>query len=172
MREANPERAYKPSVLHLRVLGCKTYVQISKERRITSYKVAPRAEVGILVGYDREHIYKVYMPTRARDKIVQSSNVRFDEGRLITDPLYNEEQLLRGVSQRNHSNKGNEAQNRDRESNDVQQLVLEVSLNEDLERIPRSAQVLPLLDVHSRDEEEEEQELDDAFEDALIDYDL
>ena len=31
MKQANPERAYKPSVSHLQVLGCKTYMQIPKE---------------------------------------------------------------------------------------------------------------------------------------------
>src|SRR5438045_541601 len=101
-------------------------MQIPKEQWITSHKVAPRAEVGILVGYDGEHIYKVYVPSRARDKIVRTSNARFDKGGLIMDPSYdNEEQLLRGVQQRNHSNRG-EAQNQDRELEDSLQLVPEV----------------------------------------------
>ena len=94
MKQADPERACKPSVSHLRVLGCKTYMQIPKEQWITSHKVAPRAEVGILVGYDGEHIYKVYVPSRARDKIVRLSNMRFNEGGLITDLSYDDEELL------------------------------------------------------------------------------
>ena len=88
--EFYPDDDNRPSVAHLRVLGCKTYVQIPKEKRVTSEKVKARAEVGILVGYEGNHIFKVYIPTRSgppESKIVRSSNVRFDEGGLITKPL-------------------------------------------------------------------------------------
>jgi hypothetical protein len=38
------------------------------------------------VGYDGAYIYRVYMPLRARDKIVRTSHVRFDEGGFVTEP--------------------------------------------------------------------------------------
>ena len=67
----------KPSVSHLRVLGCKAYVHIQKERRIQSEKLAPRAEIGYLVGFEGDHIYRIWIPTR--NGITRSSTVTFDE---------------------------------------------------------------------------------------------
>ena len=46
--------------------------------------------MGILVGYKGSHIFKVYIPLRrgpAKNRIIQSSNVRFNKGGLITKPL-------------------------------------------------------------------------------------
>ena len=41
--------------------------------------------MGILVGYEGAHIYRVYMPLQARDKIVYMSHIRFDKrGFVIT----------------------------------------------------------------------------------------
>src|SRR6202021_354505 len=88
--ELHPGQDNRPLVAHFRVLGCKTYVQIPKERRVTSEKVKERAEVGILVGYEGTHIFKVYIPSRRsplENRIVKSSNVRFDEGGLISKNL-------------------------------------------------------------------------------------
>ena len=48
MNQAEPSKDHKPSVAHFRVLGCKTYVLIEPERRVTSRKVAARAELRIL----------------------------------------------------------------------------------------------------------------------------
>jgi hypothetical protein len=76
------------------VLGCKTYVQIPKERRVISQKVTGRAKIGILVGYKGSHIFRVYMLLKrepVESKIVRSSNVRFDKESLITKPLLKEE---------------------------------------------------------------------------------
>jgi hypothetical protein len=84
----DPGRKHIPSVSHLRVLGCKVYVMIQKEKRVQSEKLKPRAKVGILVGYEGKHIYRVYLAPEnghGRGKIVRSSHVRFDEGGLITD---------------------------------------------------------------------------------------
>ena len=68
-----------------------------------------------------------------------------------------------------------EAQNQDRELEDLLQLVPEVSLNKDIEHIPGShAQAPPLLDIQSNDndplDEEQESSHDNVFEDALMDY--
>jgi hypothetical protein len=38
------------------------------------------------MGYKGAHIYRVYMPLRARDKIVYTSHVHFDKGGFITEP--------------------------------------------------------------------------------------
>ena len=55
-----------------------------------SEKVKLRAEVGILVRYKGHYIFKVYIPSRRgnpESRVVRSSNVRFDEGGLISKPL-------------------------------------------------------------------------------------
>ncbi|KAI0993347.1 hypothetical protein K3495_g14837, partial [Podosphaera aphanis] len=49
-----------PDLSHLRVLGCKAYVQIPVERRVLSRKLDDRAEIGILLGYEGQHIFRVY----------------------------------------------------------------------------------------------------------------
>jgi hypothetical protein len=69
---------YMPDISHLRILGCKTYVNIPKERRIKSAKLAPHAEEGYLVGFEGSKIYRVYLPGRAQ-KIVRTSHCVFDE---------------------------------------------------------------------------------------------
>jgi hypothetical protein len=73
-----------PLVSHIRVIGCKTYVLIEKEKRVASEKLAPRAEVGILVGFEEHHIYRVYIPLKRR--VVRTSHCRFGKGQgLITE---------------------------------------------------------------------------------------
>jgi hypothetical protein len=76
--QVEPEVNHIPCVFYFRVLGCENYVQIPVQDRVLSEKTVPRAEVGIPVGYEGEHIYRVYVPTRRGDKIVRSSNCRFD----------------------------------------------------------------------------------------------
>lgn len=85
--DTDQEKRRRPSMDWLRVLGVKTYVLVPHERRVKSQKLAERAEVGILVGYEGEHIYQVYIPSRKgnwRNRIVRTSNCRFDENGLIT----------------------------------------------------------------------------------------
>ena len=72
----------KPQIGYLRVLGCKAYVYIQKERRVRSEKLEPRAEEGILVGYEGNSIYRVWIPGR-KGGIVRTSTVVFDE--LVSD---------------------------------------------------------------------------------------
>ena len=69
---------YLPDISHLHVLGCKVYVNIPKERRVKSAKLAPHAEEGYLVGFEGSKIYRVYLPGRAQ-KIVRTSHCVFDE---------------------------------------------------------------------------------------------
>jgi hypothetical protein len=101
------------------VLGCKTYVQIPKERHVISQKVTGHAKVGILVGYKGSHIFRVYVPSRRRpveSKIVRSSNVRFDEEGLITKPFPKEDE--EADIQIPVKNRG-EAANQDRQDSDL-----------------------------------------------------
>lgn len=79
----------KPDLSHLRVLGCKAYVQIPVEKRVLTRKLDERAEIGILVGYEGQHIYRVYIPTRRT--VVRSSIVRFDENSSIASISANDD---------------------------------------------------------------------------------
>jgi hypothetical protein len=62
---------------------------IPKEDCVQSRKLDPRAEIGILVWYEGEYIYRVWIPgnsgRRGYGCIVRTSNVKFDEYGLITD---------------------------------------------------------------------------------------
>jgi hypothetical protein len=64
-------------VSYIRVIGYKTYVLIEKEKRIVSEKLAPCAEVSILVSFEGHYIYRVYIPLKHR--VVHTSHCRFDE---------------------------------------------------------------------------------------------
>jgi len=79
MDQVEPRVDHVPSVSYLRVLGSKAYVYILVQDRVLSEKTAPRAEIGILIGFEGNHIYRVYLPHRVGNKIVRSSSVRFDE---------------------------------------------------------------------------------------------
>lgn len=70
-------KKYKPSLMHLRVLGCKTYIHIEQARRPQGDKLHDRAEVGILVGFESTSIYRVWVPSRRA--VVRTSHVYFDE---------------------------------------------------------------------------------------------
>ena len=46
--------------------------------------------MGILIGYKGSHIFKVYIPLRkgpAKNRIIQSLNIKFNKGGLIIKPL-------------------------------------------------------------------------------------
>ena len=80
MNQVDLTKSYIPDVSHFRVLGAKTYVQIPVERRVKSYKGEPCSEIRFLVRYEGSKIYRVYIPSRPREKIIRSSNCRFDKG--------------------------------------------------------------------------------------------
>ena len=53
-------------------------------------KVTAQAKVEILIGYKGSHIFKVYIPLRkglAKNRIIQSLNIRFNKRGLIIKPL-------------------------------------------------------------------------------------
>ncbi|XMA13681.1 hypothetical protein WAI453_006472 [Rhynchosporium graminicola] len=80
--DIEPGVNHTPSVKHLRVLGCPVFILIDKEKRVQSHKVAPRAEKGILVGFEGHNIYRCLV----NGKVVRTSHLRFDEDGLVTEP--------------------------------------------------------------------------------------
>ena len=77
--ELDKKGQYRPKVSYFRVLGCKCYVYILEERRTKKNKFEKRVELKIFVGYEDIYIYRVYVLIRRGEKIVKTSNVRFDE---------------------------------------------------------------------------------------------
>jgi hypothetical protein len=86
--DIEPGAEHIPTVSHLRVLGCPVYVLIDPQKRVQSRKVAPRAELGILVGYEGYSIYRCFI----NSKVIRTLYVRFDEDRLVIEP--NEEDAM------------------------------------------------------------------------------
>ena len=91
--EPDKKDQYRPKVSYFRVLGYKYYVHIPEERKTKKNKLEKRAELKILVKYEDTHIYKVYVPTRKGEKIVRTSNVRFDERKGLIINKKEEEEL-------------------------------------------------------------------------------
>ena len=109
--ELDKKDQYKPKVSHLRVLGCKCYVHILKERRIKGNKLEKRAELKILVKYESIYIYKIYVPTKKKEKIVRTSNVKFNERKgLITNKK--EEKKLTSTNQNSPNKEQHNAKER------------------------------------------------------------
>jgi hypothetical protein len=70
------EIVYKtaPDLSNLRVIGSKAWVLITNKKL---EKLAPRAIVGYLVGYEASNIWRIWIPTLGR--VVATRDVRFDE---------------------------------------------------------------------------------------------
>jgi hypothetical protein len=51
-----------PDLSHLKAFGYKVYVHIDKDQRQKGAKFAPRAREGILIGYDSDKIYRIWIP--------------------------------------------------------------------------------------------------------------
>jgi hypothetical protein len=81
---------YMPDINHLHVLGCKVYVNIPKERRVKSAKLASYTEEGYLIGFEGNKIYRVYLPGRAQ-KIVRSLHCVFNESEPLEEAPENPE---------------------------------------------------------------------------------
>jgi hypothetical protein len=85
---ANPEI---PNVAHLRAYGCRAYVHIPTEKIQRTDKLAPRAHISYLIGYESTNIFRVWISRL--NKVLSSRDVIFDESRLYnpnedTDDLH------------------------------------------------------------------------------------
>jgi hypothetical protein len=64
-----------PSIVHLRVFGCRTYTL--KKHLPKVLKTMPRAHVGYLVGYESSNIYLIWIPSQ--EKAIRTRDVVFDK---------------------------------------------------------------------------------------------
>ncbi|PYV90877.1 MAG: hypothetical protein DMG90_08600, partial [Acidobacteria bacterium] len=76
----------------MRVYGCKAYVYIPEEvrEREAHHKLAPRARIGYLVGYESTNIYRIWFPQLRQ--VRPEKNVAFNE-LVFFDPKELEEPL-------------------------------------------------------------------------------
>ncbi|EKG09277.1 Integrase catalytic core [Macrophomina phaseolina MS6] len=65
----------KPNLSHLKAYGCKAY-SLRKDLPRT-YKLAERAFIGYLVGYDSTNIFRIWIPSQ--DKVIRTRDVTFNE---------------------------------------------------------------------------------------------
>ena len=85
----------KPDLSHLFIIGCKAY---SLNHGIPRKdKLAPRASIGYLVGYDSTNIYRIWDP--ARGVVFRTRDVTFDEltlysGRGVAPVLVDEPTMI------------------------------------------------------------------------------
>jgi hypothetical protein len=75
----------KPDIGHLKVYGCKTYAYIPEKirERERHHKLAPRAKIGYLVGYESTNIYRIWFPQQ--EEVRPEKNVAFNEA-VFFDP--------------------------------------------------------------------------------------
>ena len=71
----------KPSLAHLRVYGCRAYALKPKIPR--KDKLAERAHVGYLVGYNSTNIFKLYVPSL--NKVIRVRDITFNESLAYDD---------------------------------------------------------------------------------------
>jgi hypothetical protein len=69
----------KPDIGHLKVYGCRAYVYIPEEvrKKERHHKLAPRARIGYLVGYQSTNIYRIWIPQH--EEVRPEKNVVFNE---------------------------------------------------------------------------------------------
>jgi hypothetical protein len=87
------EIAYgKPPLLtHMHVYGCKTYTLDKQVKR--GDKLAPRALIGYLVGYNSTNIYRIWISSLR--KVIRTRDVTFDENSFYDSKGQNIDYLLR-----------------------------------------------------------------------------
>ncbi|KAG2759151.1 hypothetical protein Pcac1_g28786 [Phytophthora cactorum] len=79
----------KPSVKHMRVFGCRTYILTSKEKRL---KWDPKARAGLFLGYEEvSKAYRLY--DIEAGQVVISRDVNFDESTFGLSPTISDEDV-------------------------------------------------------------------------------
>jgi hypothetical protein len=66
-------------------LGYPTYVLILEETRVINKKLEPYTELSILVKYKNNYIYRVYVLSKKYNKIIYSSNYKFNKKGVYTN---------------------------------------------------------------------------------------
>ena len=103
MRYAAPD-GLKDQIINLSNMRLYRYLTYSRLlKRVQSNKIAPRAEIGYLIGYVSKSLYKIWFPYKGRAGIGRVEVVRdtvFDESRQYskTKPLPQEEDAISTIT--------------------------------------------------------------------------
>ncbi|KAG7110474.1 Retrovirus-related Pol polyprotein transposon TNT 1-94 like [Verticillium longisporum] len=78
-------RTTAPGLAHLRRYGCRAYplTADAQEGRNRKQKLAPRAHIGYLCGYDSSNIYRIWAPEMKA--VLRTRDVGFDESTVFKD---------------------------------------------------------------------------------------
>ncbi|KAF3352311.1 Cholinesterase [Verticillium dahliae VDG1] len=78
-------RTTAPGLAHLRRYGCRAYplTADAQEGRNRKQKLAPRAHIGYLCGYDSSNIYRIWVPEMKA--VLRTRDVGFDESTVFKD---------------------------------------------------------------------------------------
>jgi hypothetical protein len=76
----------KPDLSNIRIFGCKAYVRINKLPRLA--KLALRAAIGYLVGYEAHNIWRIWIPSNRR--VIRARDVQFNEDEFYDSSLPNQ----------------------------------------------------------------------------------
>jgi hypothetical protein len=88
----------KLNIAHLKAYGCHVYITIPKKKIPRLQKVAPRAHIGYLVGYDSTNIFRIWRPDK--QKVISAHSVMFNEKeRYCPDEPSQDDQLSQEIDQ-------------------------------------------------------------------------
>lgn len=82
----------KPDILNLKIAGYRAYVHIPNQIRVASRKLADRAWIGYLIGFDARNIWRIWHPkskqvVRIRDVVFQEDRLYRDDDQLLESPI-------------------------------------------------------------------------------------
>ncbi|KAG2922339.1 hypothetical protein PC117_g16009 [Phytophthora cactorum] len=100
----------KPSVKHMRVFGCRTYILTPKEKRL---KWDPKARAGLFLGYEEvSKAYRLY--DIEAGQVVISHDVNFDESTFGLSPPISDEDYKQAAKRKSRPSDEDEAARRPR----------------------------------------------------------
>lgn len=70
----------KPDISNVKIFGCRAYAHIPREKRLASTKLAERAWVRYLIGFEAHNIWRIYHSStreilRVRDVVFQEDHL-------------------------------------------------------------------------------------------------
>ena len=92
---ATPYEQYircKPDISNLKIVGCRAYVHIPRQKRHASDKLAERAWIGYLIGFEASNIWRIWntisrQVVRVRDVVFQEDLLYKDDKQVTESPL-------------------------------------------------------------------------------------
>lgn len=75
----------KPDISNLKIIGCRAFVHIPRQKRLASEKLAERAWIGYLIGFEAHNIWRIWHPKSS--EVVRVRDVVFQEDQLYRDDI-------------------------------------------------------------------------------------